>query len=174
LPSNVEQMINYLNARALTFYHFTDVRNLVSIRANGLLSLRELLARSADFAPGGNQWSHDADRYKGVDQHVHLSFSPNHPMEWCAKQDGRIGQSSVLRVRPEILATCGAKITLGVANASGVPLLDAEEALASLDFGALYPKSKWRDDETFARYKIARKGELLIPNHVPIDMITGV
>ena len=95
-------------------------------------------------------------------------------MEYVAKQETRIGESRVLRVRPEILAVEGAKITLGVANAAGVPLLEVEEAILQLDFGALYPESRWRDDQTFERYKIARKGELLIPDRVPVDMIAGL
>jgi hypothetical protein len=167
-------MIDYLNKRGLSFYHFTDVRNLASIKANGLLSLRELRTREIQFTPGGNEWSHDADCHKGVDRHVHLSLTPNHPMEYVAKQEERIGVSQVLRIRPEILAAEQAKITLGVANAAGVPLLDVEEAILQLDFGALYPMSKWRDDETFERYKVARKGELLIPDRVPIEMIVGL
>jgi ssDNA thymidine ADP-ribosyltransferase, DarT len=157
-------MIAYLNSRGLAFYHFTDVKNLASIRARKLLSLRNLLAEKIDFAPGGNQWSHDADRYKGVDRHVHLSLTPNHPMEYVAKQEGRIENTQVLKIRPEILATEGALITLGVANAKDTPLIEVEEAILKLDFAALYPKAKWRDEETFARYKIVRKGELLIPD----------
>lgn len=167
-------MIAYLKRRELAFYHFTDAKNLDSIREHGLLSLRILITEEMKFTPGGNDWSHDADRYKDVDKYVHLSLTPNHPMEYRAKEDGRIEDSRVLKIRPEILAAEGSKITLGVANAAGVPLLDAEDAIIQLDFSALYPKAKWRDDETFERYKIARKGELLIPDRVPSDMIVNL
>ncbi|MBA3243069.1 MAG: DUF4433 domain-containing protein [Acidobacteria bacterium] len=61
------------------FYHFTDTRNLASIAKYGLLSLRQLSDRGIKVAaPGGNEWSHDADRHKGLDDHVHLCFMDEH------------------------------------------------------------------------------------------------
>ena len=72
------------------FYHFTDTRNLPSIRAHGLLSMRELRQRGIVVTPGGNDWSLDADQRSGMDGYVHLCFFKGHPMEWLATQDGRI------------------------------------------------------------------------------------
>lgn len=128
------------------------------MKERGLLSLLELRNQRCDFVPGGNQWSHDADGYRGVDRYVHLSFTNNHPMEYVAKQEGRIEQSVVLKVRPTIIGASGARISLGVANASGVEILDAKDAIEKLDLAALYPKQSWRDDETWERFKIAQMG----------------
>ncbi|OUE39109.1 hypothetical protein BZY95_17175 [Billgrantia desiderata SP1] len=79
-------------------YHFTDTRNLPSIREQGgLLRLAEMKRRSVNGAVfGGNQWSHDADVARGLDGYVHLCFLSEHPMEWCAKNDGRILDSVFL------------------------------------------------------------------------------
>ena len=73
-------------------YHFTDRRNLDSIRAQGgLYPLSDLVNRGVNIAaPGGNQWSRDADEPKGMGRYVHLCFRSNHPMEYQARQDGRI------------------------------------------------------------------------------------
>jgi hypothetical protein len=55
-------------------YHFTDRRNVPSIKAmGGLFPLSELLQKQVAIpAPGGNQWSHDADALKGMSQHSML------------------------------------------------------------------------------------------------------
>jgi hypothetical protein len=79
-----------------SFYHFTDTRNLPSIKAHGgLLPWSQI--RGNVVAPGGNDWSHDADAIKGQDNYVHLCFLPEHPMEFVARKDGRIQESRFLR-----------------------------------------------------------------------------
>ncbi len=58
-------------------FHFTDRRNLPSIKeTGGLFSYAKLKEMGIEIpAPGGNDWSHDADAYKGkayiqsIDQH---------------------------------------------------------------------------------------------------------
>jgi len=49
-------------------WHFTDKANIASIvKNNGLQSLGELQRKGVPIpAPGGNQWSHDADVRAGV------------------------------------------------------------------------------------------------------------
>ncbi len=57
------------------YLHFTDEANLASIRKHGLLSMRQLKQRGIEIpAPGGNQWSQDADAASGMDAYVHLCF----------------------------------------------------------------------------------------------------
>jgi hypothetical protein len=57
-------------------YHFTDRRNLDLIRKlGGLYPLAELQRRGITVpAPGGNEWSWDANGIKGFDEYVHLCF----------------------------------------------------------------------------------------------------
>src|SRR3954470_14809416 len=73
--------------RGKCFYHFTDTRNIASIKSQGgLFSLRQLRQRGIlPTAPGGNQWSHEADERLGLDSYVHLCFLDQHPMEWRVK-----------------------------------------------------------------------------------------
>ena len=70
-------------------WHFTDESNIDLIKANGgLLALGELERRGISIpSSGGNQWSHDADKYKGVHEYVHAAFLDDHPMLFAAKQD---------------------------------------------------------------------------------------
>jgi hypothetical protein len=64
-------------------YHFTDRRNLDLIRQHGgLHPMADLGKRGVKVpAPGGNEWSRDADGLKGMERYVHLCFRSHHPME---------------------------------------------------------------------------------------------
>ncbi len=94
-------MINKLRQYAIKHtWHFTDKSNLESIIKNrGILSLRRITDNNiAVSIYGGNQWSHDADRHKGLDSYVHLAFIDDHPMLYVAKQEGRIQEPIWLQI----------------------------------------------------------------------------
>ena len=156
-------------------WHFTDLSNIQSIiDNNGLLAFSE--ARKKTIAiptPGGNQWSHDADKFKGVDQYVHLAFIDDHPMLYVAKKDQRIKDPIWLKISTVILAHPDVRYTLDVSNKEGVPLLNAQQAIEKLDFEVLFTYTDWKDPHIQARRKIALKAEILIPNQVAIGMILG-
>ena len=86
-------------------FHFTDRRNLPAIREHGgLFALAELKRREITIpAPGGNDWSHEEDVRRGLDEYVHLCFRWTHPMEYVARSEGRISDSVYLNVHPEVL-----------------------------------------------------------------------
>src|SRR5436853_7769546 len=103
-------------------YHFTDRRNLDSIRAQGgLHPLSDLVKRGVIIpAPGGNQWSRDADELKGMGRYVHLCFRSNHPMEYLARQDGRIADSIFLEIHPSVIQFECVPFTADVSNKAAV------------------------------------------------------
>lgn len=156
------------------FYHFTDTRNLASIRSHGgLLPWSQVKGRVA--APGGNDWSHDADAIKGQDQYVHLCFFPEHPMEFTAKRDGRILESRFLRIDTSIIHTPGILFCPDVGNKSGVPMLTLPDAVAQMDFEIISPAyNRWLDPPLFERKKIACKYEILVPCKIPLSLISGL
>lgn len=158
------------------FYHFTDTRNLDSIRsAKGLFSFAELKRRKMrTAAPGGNDWSHEADERVGVDEYVHLCLFSKHPMEYLAKKEGRILESRFLEINFNVLTFDGIRFTPGVSNKRGVDLLTLAEACNTLDFEVIYDRTDWRDPEIKQRRFAAKKYELLIPKCVPIELISGV
>src|SRR5258705_7709978 len=112
-------------------FHFTDRRNLPSIQTTGgLLSYARLKEMGVEIpAPGGNDWSHEADAYRGMDQYVHLCFRPTHPMEHAARVDGRIVSSIFLNIHTEVVQIEGVRFTAGVSNKTGVETFSIEEAL---------------------------------------------
>ncbi|WP_448481438.1 DarT ssDNA thymidine ADP-ribosyltransferase family protein [Pseudoxanthomonas mexicana] len=158
------------------FYHFTDERNLPSIREQGgLLSLAELRRRGVvPPAPGGNDWSHEADVRVGMDQYVHLCFINDHPMEFRARESGRIQRSRFLEIDPAVVKIDGVMFTADVSNKAGVSPIGIKEALATMDFPVIYTRLDWRDPDVRKRRDIAKKYELLVPTQVPLDMIRGI
>ena len=156
-------------------HHFTDRRNLPSIRAQGgLHPLAELRRREIEIpAPGGNDWSHEADEDRGLDEYVHLCFMGQHGMEYQARQEGRIQASCFLRVEPVVLGWENVRLTMDVSNKAGVPLLAWEDAWRALDAEVLFTRTEWKDPEINRRLQLAKKCEVLIPRSVPLNLIQG-
>lgn len=157
-------------------WHFTDRVNIQSIMdSGGLLSLSELRRKEMDIpAPGGNQWSHDADITKGVDEYVHLAFTNDHPMLFIARKDNRIANPVWIQISTEALASPHIRYTMDVSNKKGVCLLTAQEAVAELDFQVLFTQTDWKDPAIQARRRLALKSEILIPKRVPKEMFVGL
>ena len=157
-------------------YHFTDRRNLPSIREHdGLYPMTELRKKNIKVvAPGGNQWSQDADGIKGMDAYVHLCFRNNHPMEYLARQAGRIGDTIFLQIHPDVLTWDDVLFTDDVANKAGVETHTIEEAGKIIDFEVLYTRTNWSDPKVQARLQQAEKYEILIPEKIPLKMISNL
>jgi len=154
-------------------FHFTDCRNLHSIRQHGGLYPLSMLRENgiAIAAPGGNQWSHDADGLKGVDRFVHLCFFDNHPMEYVARREGRMQTTRFLSINPRVLLHADVRITLDVANKSGVPCLTVPEALDRMDLEAMYTNLDLRIPELQMRRRRVKKYEVLVPAPIAISGI---
>ena len=125
-------------------------------------------------APGGNEWSRDADAMKGMERYVHLCFRDNHPMEHNARRDGRIGDSIFLQVHPEVLQWEGVRFTPDVANKSGVQPYTIEEAKGMIDFEVLYTRTNWSDPAIQQRLQQAEKYEILVPRFIPLELIRNL
>jgi len=159
--------------RITLLYHFTDRRNLDLIRElGGLYPLAELRRRGIEVpAPGGNEWSWDADQYKGFDEYVHLCFRATHPMEYAARADGRIADSIFLMVHADVTHWDGVLFTPDVANKSGVKAYPINEAAEMIDFEVLYTRTDWKNAAIQQRLRQAEKYEVLVPQAIPLEMI---
>lgn len=154
------------------FYHFTDTRNLPSIKKLGLLSSERLTASGIVVpAPGGNEWSRDADARFGMHKFVHLCFDTDHPMEFAARKDGRIERSIFLRIKPEVIHLPGVLMTVDVSNQSGIVPGAPAVVLPLLDLEVLYSKTNWKDAEIRKRLAAARRCEILVPHRISPEYI---
>lgn len=156
------------------FYHFTDTRNITSIKSHGLMSLH--LLREKGIAPpaaGGNDWSHDADERLGLHRYVHLCFLDQHPMEWTIKQEERIKETIFIKVDKSVLTRPGILLSNDVSNKAGVETFDLTRSLELMDFSVIYDRTNWKDPAVQERRKAAKKYELLVPDHISADLLSG-
>ena len=172
--TKTEKLVEILLKNRSSFYHFTDKRNLLSIRQHGLLSMRIIRERNVIVAPGGNDWSLDADRRSGMDGYVHLCFFDEHPMEYLATKDGRIKESKFLKISPEVLLKEGTLITDMVANRSDALPKSAEEMIPKLDLKVIYTRTDWKDPKVQERLRAARRCEILVPHSISTKLIRGL
>lgn len=86
-------------------YHFTDKRNIASIRKYGALYSWQYCANNNISIPqaGGDELSRKLDVRHGVQNYVRLSFARNHPMMYHAQSHGRLGNTVVLEICPEVV-----------------------------------------------------------------------
>ena len=77
---SLQQIIKENNISAL--YHFTDMSNIDSIKQNGgLFSWQYMENNNISISkPGGDGFSRQLDKRKGLQDYVRLSFTKNHPM----------------------------------------------------------------------------------------------
>jgi hypothetical protein len=125
-------------------------------------------------AAGGNQWSRDADEMRGMGSYVHLCFRSNHPMEFLARQDGRIGDSIFLEIHPSVMQFPGVMFTPDVSNKGGVQAVPIAQATELIDFEVLYTRTDWTDQAVQQRLKQAEKYEVLVPCHIPLTYIRNI
>ena len=155
-------------------WHFTDRSNLDSIRKHGLLSFAEAKRRGIEIpCPGGNDWSRDLDKRKGLDEYVNLSFVDNHPMFFVTKKEERISKLVWIKIDPSIMLGDGVQFCVGIANKTDMPRLDASEAKTKIDFEVLFPRpgQKLPFEKELREIK---KAQILVPHSIPVEKILEV
>lgn len=163
--------------RIRRLYHFTDTRNVDSIREHGgLYSWRKLRDMGVEVdVPGGNDWSHEADVRIGLDDYVHLCLRANHPMEYIARhKEGRIERSIFLEIDRSVLDLDGVLFTEDVSNKRGVETRTLDEAEELIDFDVIGGNIDYQDQDHLARLRQVEKCEILVPEFIPIDLIRNI
>lgn len=86
-----------------SLFHFTDPRNLPSIKKYGLLSWQELVNKKIHHYPASNELSRSLDRRYNLEDYVRLSLNKKHPMFSAAIYYGRVQQLVWLKINPDII-----------------------------------------------------------------------
>jgi hypothetical protein len=157
-------------------YHFTDRRNLPLIRERGgLFPLADLEAAGIEIpAPGSDEGSRLVDRQRDLHRYVHLCFKNNHPMEYVARQEGRIGDTIFLQVHASVLHWDNVLFVPGMANRNDINFYTIEQARAMIDYEVLYSRTNWSDPQVQQRLQAAEKYEILVPRVIPLELIRNL
>lgn len=176
-PMDIAALRGQIRAR-IRLYHFTDTKNLDSIRQHGaLFSLEQTVKRGITItAPGGDANSQLSDRSNGMDRYVHLCLRHAHPMEYRARTEGRIQQSVFIPVKAAVLDLPGVRFVPGMSNTRGISPLAIDEAIeqgqfAPSDLVALYDWTDWGVGDNYSRRVRAEKFEIIVPDMIPLELL---
>lgn len=134
----------------MPLYHFTDERNIWSIRRRDLLSRRALVDRGINHYPGSSDLSRRLDERDGLDNFVRLCLSDDHPMAYCAVEEGRIVNLVWLTIDDQVLNFATRFSNTNATANDAIVNGDRQTALASSD----------------------RQAEVLVPGFVAVKWIT--
>ena len=154
-----------------SLYHFTDVRNLDSIRRHGgLYSRRQCGQRRIRIAaPGGDATSQRLDELHGLQNYVRLGFNPCLPMMYTAQRDGRINEVAVLSIDPSVIYLEPTLFSDLNANDRDAWLGPGIEAFGRINFG-LAAGDCWRGQAQ----KRLFQAEVLVKGHVPLNLVRNL
>jgi len=159
----------YKSSGIKQFYHYTDSRNVNSIlQNNGLFSLNELRRRNIDFLQG----SETAEK----PDYVRLSYTPEHPLKFVSKKEGRIRTPKTLEIDLEVAKLKKSQFSnVNAARTSRHPTVTFGNDLNYLRnsvklsvFGSIPYLSL--NDEDKAYYQ----AEIMVKDHLELEYITNL
>ena len=170
----VDDFVAALENANRRLFHFTDSRNIDSIKDNGLVPTRQLIQEGVKIFPGGDTDSLGIDQHHGYDDFVRLSFCRQHPMSHVARQRGTIEQVRILSIAPKVLLREGVKIADRVATANDATIGEPNGMIPNMDLEATYKYLDWKIPENSARRTAAEKWEIMVPNVIETADIFGL
>lgn len=161
---------NILEQNGIAYlYHFTDRRNLESIKKHGgLLSWFYCEKNNIKIPfPGGDSMSKALDRSFNLQDYVRLSFCEDHPMSWRLQQQGYDLVLLKIKVEAAWLRTAiySDMNAADMCHTHGGALSDLER----IDFTATKQHYVRRDSPIFKQHQ----AEVLIKTFLPIEYIVN-
>lgn len=159
-----------LNRGVLFLYHFTHITNISGVvEQGGLLSWAEQERRGQlAVRPGGTSDSRSLARRNGDDDRISLSVSPNTPMfALRMREDSR---HAILVMNPAAADTAGVLFTSTNATANSHWRAEPPKGFAAIDFTKATGPADWTDPD----WKRAVQAEILVPVHIPLDLIVAI
>lgn len=155
----------------LRLFHFTDTRNLPSIRTHGILSrkvMKDIGVRPVAF--GGDDLSQGLDDLAGFDEYVHLCLFDDHPVAYKARKDGRLLIVRYLPISKNVLGSDGVLFCAGVSIKKEMTTVSFQKAMGDVDFSIAEEAFDWGD----LCSRQARLWEILVPSRIRLDLVRNL
>jgi hypothetical protein len=151
-------------------YHFTDVRNIPSIKKHGgLLSWHYCHTHGITIpCQGGDYDSRELDKKYGLEDYVRLSFCDDHPMAYRLKQSG--SNIVVLRINVDVALLKDTQFS--DMNAADKRHTHGKNLahLQMVDFDATRMHYLRRDDPNFKLHQ----AEVMVKTFIPLKYIENI
>ena len=159
-------IIKQKNIKAL--YHFTDSRNIPSIKSSGnILSQKEITRNNLNVVYASSTESRAKDASQGLSDFVRLSFVKSHPMMHTAMTAYGIKPKN-LEINPLVILLPDVLISDQNALARGVKIGASATDLANVHFD-LFASNYLSLKDTMS--KSYYQAEILVPKKIGIEMI---
>lgn len=171
LKQNYQGIKDYLEANnVFFFFHFTDIRNIDSIKENGgLYSWRYCEEHNIKIEnAGGDETSRSLDKRHKLEDYVRLSFCTDHPMAWRLKQDG--STLVLLKIKSEVAWLQGTLFSDLNATDNNHHHGPSIEDLKRIDINATRSHYLSKESDLFKKHQ----AEVLVKTWVPLEYIVNI
>ena len=175
IPSNYK--IDYQSVKRILqtnniryFYHFTDIRNLDSIRqCGGLMSWKECENNNIKIPnAGGDGFSRQLDEKYNLQDYVRLSFCEDHPMSYKHQRAGC--QMVLLRIKTDVAYWKDTLFSDMNATDKNHSHGGGVDDLKKIKFQAVKKTYVRKDDDEFKYHQ----AEVLVKTYIPLDFIVNI
>lgn len=154
-------------------YHFTDIGNIESIIQNGgLYSWMDCDEKGIKIAKlSSSEVSRSLDLRDGLEYYVRLSFVPDHPMMYVAKNEGRISNPMVLEIDTDVALWKDTLYSDRNATKNGSNVGGMIDNFKTIHFGLFNNCNYFElsDDE-----KMYYQAEVMVKHFIPLKYITNI
>lgn len=166
-----EEFLSVLRRNGIKYlYHFTDVRNLASIKRYGGLFSWKYCDDHGIVIPcqGGDDSSRYLDTKYGLQDYVRLSFCNDHPMAWRLQQSG--SEIKVLRIKIDVALLKDTLFSDINAADSGHTHGSCLEYLENVNFSAVKRNYVRKNDPDFKPHQ----AEVMVKTFIPLKYIENI
>ena len=165
------QISRYLNDNAVRcFYHFTDRKNLESIRRNGgLFSWSYCVKNGIDIpVPGGSSSSRSLDQRHHLEDYVRLSFCMDHPMAFRLQEGG--ADLVLLKIKTDVATFKDTLFSDINATDNNHHHGDSFNDLKKVDIKATKQTYVSKESPIFKKHQ----AEIMVKTHIPLEYIINL
>ena len=149
-------------------YHFSNRRNLESIKLHGLCSISELTRLGISAIYSSSEGSRSIDTSKQLLEYVHLSYERDTPMLYVALAEGRLYEHIIFEINPEVIFHKDTKFSDVNAASNNAIICSDINFFLNLPFSSFHNKNyNFLPEQLKKNYQ----AEVLVKNNISTKLI---